>query len=140
MEYGSEVWRRFDAPLRAGEIEPEAAGVVSGEGDDRALNVWVRFQLEVADGVIRRARFRAFGCPHTVAAADWLAEWLEGRPVRALAELDVRRAAAALEVPAEKLGKLLRMEDALDACRRALEARDGDRLESQDGDRRWPCH
>jgi hypothetical protein len=38
--------------------------------------------------------------------------------------LDVRALAAELEVPVEKLGKLLRIEDALAACWRAEEGRD----------------
>jgi NifU-like protein involved in Fe-S cluster formation len=89
---------------------------VAGEAEDRTLHVWVRFQLQIVDGVVKAAGFQVFGCPHTVAAASVVADWLEGRPVAAARELDVKAVCAELEVPVEKLGKLLRIEDAVAAC------------------------
>ena len=88
----------------------------AGEAEDRTLHVWVRFQLQVVDGVVAAVGFQAYGCPHTVAAASVVADWLEGRPVDAARALDVRAICAELELPVEKLGKLLRIEDAVAAC------------------------
>ena len=96
--------------------------MVSGEAADRTLNVWIRFQAQVLDGAIRAARFNVYGCPYTVAAADWVAEWLEGRPCAALEELEMRERREALGVPMEKLGKLLLIEDAAVECWRELES------------------
>ena len=121
MEYTSEVVRRFDSPRKAGELPYDTPGLVSGEAHDRTLHVWIRFQLQVIDGAIRAARFAVFGCPHTVAAASAVAERLEGRPVDDAARLDMRALQAELGVPVDKLGKLLRIEDAVAACRRALD-------------------
>jgi NifU-like protein involved in Fe-S cluster formation len=120
MEYGSEVVRRFEAPERAAELPHGTPGLVSGEAEDRTLHVWIRFQLQVIDGVIHTVRYEAFGCPHTVAAASRVAEWLEGRPATAASTLDVGALRESLDVPLEKLGKLLRIEDALAACVRQL--------------------
>jgi NifU-like protein involved in Fe-S cluster formation len=120
MEYTPEVVRRFDSPRRAGELRAGLPGLVSGEAEDRTLQVWVRFQLQVIDGVVRAARFAAFGCPHTVAAASRAAEWLEGRLASDIGRLDIRAIERDLGVPVEKRGKLLRIEDALAACGRAL--------------------
>ncbi len=120
MEYSSAVVRRFDAPERAGELPDDAPGLVSAEAGDRTLHVWVRFQLQVIDGFVRAARFQAYGCPHTVAAASLVAERLEGQAVAAARGLDVKALCAELAVPVEKLGKLLRIEDALLACWRQL--------------------
>jgi NifU-like protein involved in Fe-S cluster formation len=116
MEYSSEVVRRCDAPRRAGELPHATRGLLSGQAEDRALQVWVRFDLQVQDGIIQTVRFEAFGCPHTVAAADLTAERLEGQPVDALQRVDARALLAGLDVPVEKLGKLLRIEDAAAAC------------------------
>jgi NifU-like protein involved in Fe-S cluster formation len=118
MEYGSEVARRFGAVERIGDLPADTPGLLTGEAADRTLQVWVRFQLQVNDGIVQKARFRVFGCPHTVAAASYVAEWLEGRPLESARQLDVQALRAALDVPVEKLGKLLRIEDALAACRR----------------------
>ena len=65
---------------------------------------------------MRAVGFRVFGCPHTVAAANVVAEWLEGRSVAEARGMDVRGLCAHLTVPVEKLGKLLRIEDAVAAC------------------------
>jgi NifU-like protein involved in Fe-S cluster formation len=116
MEYSSAVERHFAAPKRAREHLSGSPGLVAGEAEDRTLHVWVRFQLQIVDGVVVAAGFQAFGCPHTVAAASVVAEWLEGRPVEEARKLDVKAVCAELEVPVEKLGKLLRIEDAVAAC------------------------
>jgi NifU-like protein involved in Fe-S cluster formation len=116
MEYSPGVVRHFDAPRWARELRQDLPGLVSGDAEDRTLHVWIRFQLQLIDGVVRAVGFRAFGCPHTVAAADVAAEWLEGRSVGEACGIDVRGLCAHLEVPVEKLGKLLRIEDAVAAC------------------------
>jgi NifU-like protein involved in Fe-S cluster formation len=116
MEYGSATARYFEALSRAGELPNGLPGLVSGESEDRTLHVWVRFQLQLQGGVVRLARFQVFGCPHTVAAASKVAEWLEGRSEADARALDARAVCAELGVPVEKLGKLLRIEDAVAAC------------------------
>jgi len=116
MEYSPAVLRHFDAPMRARELPRGTPGLVSGEAEDRTLHVWARFELQVVAGVVRAAAFQAFGCPHTVAAASVVADWLEGRSVVEARKLDVRALCTELEVPVEKLGKLLRVEDAVTAC------------------------
>jgi len=121
MQYSSEVLRRFGSPQPASELAQGAPGrVVAGEAEDRTLHVWVRFQLHVLDDIVKAVRYQVYGCPHTVAAASWAAEWLESRSVESLSRLDVRELEAALNVPVDKLGKLLRIEDAVLACWRGL--------------------
>ena len=119
MEYSLAVERHFAAPKRARELPDASPGLVAGEAEDRTLHVWVRFQLQIVDGVVAAAGFQAYGCPHTVAAASAVADWLEGRPLAEACKLDVKAVCAELEVPVEKLGKLLRIEDAVAACCRS---------------------
>jgi NifU-like protein involved in Fe-S cluster formation len=116
MEYSPAVERHFVAPKRARELPGAIPGLVSGEAEDRTLHVWVRFDLQVNEGTVRAVGFQAFGCPHTVAAASVVADWLEGRSVEEARRLDARALCAELDVPVEKLGKLLRIEDAVAAC------------------------
>ena len=125
MDYGSQVRRRFLSAHRVGPSDENAPGLLFGEAEDRTLNVWVRFQLQVLDGVIHTVRYNVYGCPHTVAAAEWTAEWLESRPAGALGGLSARDCLEKLGVPVEKLGKLLLLEDALAACKRRLDERKG---------------
>ncbi len=115
MEYSAEVLRRFSESTRQDPVSSVGA-VVTGEAQDRTLGVWVRFQMDVVDGLIAGAAYEVYGCPHTVAAADWVAEWLTRRPLAAVSQLDMHVVAGELEVPVRKRGKLLRIEDALVAC------------------------
>ncbi len=116
MDYNSEVQRRFYSPEGAGEFAEGTPGLATGEAEDRTLNVWVRVQVQVVGTVIRSVRFRVFGCPHMLAAAGWVAEALQGREANALRELDMHEIRKTLDLPLEKLGKLLVLEDALQAC------------------------
>ena len=116
MEYSAAVQRHFRASKLARELPAGSLGLVAGEAEDRTLQVWVRFELKVVDGAIAAVGFQVFGCPHTVAAANVVAQWLEGRRVEEARALDVKAVGAELEVPVEKLGKLLRIEDAVAAC------------------------
>ena len=120
MDYSSDVRRRFLAPARAGTIPPDASNVVAGAAEDRSLEWWVRFQVQVNGRTIERMRFQAFGCPHAIAAADSVAADLEGKPVNALTRVDLEGLARQIGLPREKFGKLLCIEDALAACHARL--------------------
>lgn len=116
MGYSLEVQQRFHSPQRVGEFAAGTPGLVTGEAEDRTLNVWVRVQVQVVGTVIRSVRYRVFGCPHMLAAAGWVAEALQGRESHTMQELDMHEMREILDAPVEKLGKLLVLEDALQAC------------------------
>jgi len=92
--------------------------VVTACAGDREQGAEVRLQLRVADGRVADARFQAFGCPHFLAAASWLTDRLRGAGPVQLEAWDWREAAAALEVPAAKYGRLLTLQDAVRAAAR----------------------
>lgn len=94
--------------------ETQLVGEAGGPGRD----VWVRFRLRVEAGRVAHAAYRVYGCPHTMAAAAWLAERVQGRAVADVVPGTPQEWAAALDVPAEKLGRLLTLEDALRECQR----------------------
>jgi cysteine desulfurase len=87
--------------------------VIEGEAGGPESECWVRFFVQVAGDTVKDARFLAFGCPHTLAAAAWVAGRLRGRqrcegPPGAPAEW-----AQMLGAPVEKLGRLMVVEDAV---------------------------
>jgi len=119
MDYSSGVRQRFDRPKAVADDDALAAGV-GGEAADRSLNVWVRFIVAASDGRLVNVRYNAFGCPHLIAACEWVAEKLEGEPEAALRQIDLQLLSRELDVPREKFGKLLRIEDALGDCAEQL--------------------
>jgi cysteine desulfurase len=88
-------------------------GGTQGEAGSPEQEAWVRFYLVTERGIVKAARFQAYGCPHTLAVASWLTQQLPGR--QAVQGLPGTPAdwARTLGVPTEKLGRLLIVEDAL---------------------------
>lgn len=115
--YSAEVCRRMrDLPGAA--PVPSGSCVASGGAGDVEQGARVEFEFQVEAARIVRGRFRAFGCPHLVAAASWVTDRLRGATCEDLAAWDWREAADALEVPPAKFGRLLTVQDALrDAAR-----------------------
>ena len=95
---------------------PPGTRKVSGEAGGPGQDTWVRFELLAAGDTVKDARFRAFACPHTTDVAAWLCAQLRGRRRATLIPGTPAEWAAARAVPAEKLGRLLMVEDALRAC------------------------
>jgi NifU-like protein involved in Fe-S cluster formation len=117
---GPEVARLFRELPRAGrpaDLQDGNAGWRTGRAGSRGAGTEAVFYVCTGpDGeVVTDARFQAYGCPHTLATAAWIAARLPGRPLRDLAPGTVRDWAAALGVPVERLGRLLVLEDALKA-------------------------
>lgn len=97
---------------------PGSGAQIVGEAGGPGREVWVRFRLEVHGGRVHGASYRAYGCPHTLAAAAWLAEQVRGRTRSELIPGTPSQWAQNLAVPVEKLGRLLTLEDALRDCQR----------------------
>jgi cysteine desulfurase len=112
----SPLTRQLFSELPGAGVLPEGPGVVRGEAGGADGEVWVRFYLQTEGGVVKDARFQARACPHTLAVAAWLTGQLPGRAVSGLGLGGPADWAQALDVPVEKLGRLLVVEDALQAC------------------------
>ena len=109
----------FEALDHAGELPGATAGpgrAIRGEAGREALGARVRFALWLAEGRVAAVRYRAYGCPHTLAACEWLARELEGRAVEALGVGNPLDWSERLGLPPAKLGRLLVIEDALRAA------------------------
>ena len=112
--------RYFDGLPGAGTFSSipseEATTVIHGEAGSIAQEAWVRFHLRVAGGTVKAALFQAYGCPHTLAATAWITEQLPGRSRASLLPGKPAEWLVKLAVPVEKLGRLLIVEDALQAA------------------------
>ena len=74
-----------------------------------------------ADGdVVRALKFRAWGCPHLIAAAEAFCADFEGRPAAGLLEFEASGLMESLSVPVEKTGRILVLEDAVRALGKSL--------------------
>jgi NifU-like protein involved in Fe-S cluster formation len=122
MNYSDLTRRHFTSAAGAGVLP--GGGVGRGAAGSLAQGTWVQFDLRLdrgADGAARiaEARFLAFGCPHTIAIADWLVGHAIGRGVETALPEPVHALQQRFDVPIEKLGRLLIVEDAWVAAVRA---------------------
>jgi hypothetical protein len=109
------VRAHFDSLAGAGRLAAGAGRLLAGEAGSRAGGTQVRFQWRVQGDRILEARFLAYGCPYTLACCDWLAGQFAGRERTAPWPGAPEEWARALDIPLERLGRLLVVEDALRA-------------------------
>ena len=124
--YSPRVRALFREPRHAGDAGGSTDGLTDGSTITASAaegGAGARIVLTAAtDGArLTTFRFRAFGCPHLVAAAESTCERFEGGPVEALDEFSVAGLMRELDVPVEKTGRLLTLEDALTALKEQLE-------------------
>lgn len=89
MNYGTAVQDRVANARFRGDLERET---VRAEATNPVCGDVVVIAMEVRDGRIVAARWKAHGCPPTLAAADVLVELVEGRTVvaaQAIAKADL---------------------------------------------------
>ena len=112
--YSQRVRELFANPAHVGDLQGGDLGEVDEQG--------IRLRLSALhdEGRIRQLRFRAYGCPHVIAACELFCSSFEGRPA---AELEGFRAAdimTKLSVPVEKTGRILVLEDAARSLGRSI--------------------
>ena len=115
--YSPEVRALFANPAHAGDLDGGRTVAVSGQD--------VRLELSGAaqGGRLEALCFRAWACPHVIAAAEAACARLEHATVAELLEFSVVDLMENLAVPVEKTGRILVLEDAVRSLGRAL--RDG---------------
>jgi NifU-like protein involved in Fe-S cluster formation len=117
--YSARVRTLFEHPAHAGSLEQGPQVLIEDQG------VRIALAARAEDGRIRALRFRAYGCPHVVAAAEALCERLEGRPVTDLETFEAAQLVRELPVPAEKTGRILVIEDAARSLGKTLRGNSG---------------
>ncbi|MBB6096549.1 NifU-like protein involved in Fe-S cluster formation [Povalibacter uvarum] len=110
--YSPLVIDHFDRPRNSGRL-PAAPDVIEASAGSVAQGTSFHLSARLSGESIMAMQFEAYGCPHCIAAASWTTEHLVGSPIEALARWDWRPVAQALEIPAEKRGRMLILQDAV---------------------------
>lgn len=105
--YSDRVRELFADLAHAGDLADAAHARV----DDQGLRI--SLAANCGDSVIEALRFRAWGCPHLLAATESFCRDYEGRPCPDLLDFRAADLMATLPVPTEKLGRILVLEDAV---------------------------
>lgn len=113
--YSDRVRALFAAAAHAGPLPPGPGVERRAEAVALERGAWVELALRLDRGTVIAARYRAWGCPHLLAACELAVQRLEGGPPAVAASLSAAGLAAELGAPPHKLGRLLVLEDALHA-------------------------
>lgn len=124
--YQEEVRQLFARPAHAGDLPPGGPRRAAAEASESAAGCRVRLSASAEADRLIAVRFRAFACPHLLAAAEAFCAEVEGQPVTALLEPRVPALMERLAVPVEKTGRLLLLADAAEALARKLLEQRGD--------------
>lgn len=103
MRYNPQVESYFKQPTHAGSVVAAAntaSALVGSEQEGAAINVSLGLD---ANGVIQQARFQAYGCGATIAAAEYACRWAEGKRAEQVVALTSTEVMQALDLPAVKL-------------------------------------
>jgi len=106
----------FAAPAHAGTLSAATTILVEDQG------ARVELSARAEQGRLAAMRFRAWGCPHLIAATEWACDYYESGPVAALEVFPIARIMEYLAVPTEKTGRILVLEDAIQALGRSLKS------------------
>lgn len=115
--------KREVSRLRAAASAKADAAAVTGEAGTREQGTWVRFMLNPSGEYIERAAHQVYGCPATQAVCEWLVVQLKGRSWRDPGLGGPQDWARTLEIPLDRLTRLLVVEDALRAALAAAHRR-----------------
>jgi NifU-like protein involved in Fe-S cluster formation len=114
MNYSDLTWRHFESAVAAGILAGPT--VRRGAAGSRTQGTWVQFDVQVGSGdqdaTVEAVRFLAFGCPHVIAVSDWVSQSAVGRDAKPVLPETVQALRERFDVPIEKLGRLLIIEDA----------------------------
>jgi NifU-like protein involved in Fe-S cluster formation len=113
--YSARVRELFSAPAHTGELDSPLRAAIEDQG------VRICLTAQASAGEIKALRFKAWGCPHVIAAAEAFCAAYEGRPTAELLEFSASDLMQSLPVPVEKTGRILVIEDAVHALRDALQ-------------------
>jgi NifU-like protein involved in Fe-S cluster formation len=111
--YNETVREYFHSAAHAGDLSREYPQVLESVAAESGQGARIALSVGVEDGLVGEMRFRVWGCPHLIAAAEWLCEQRESGPVSALKDLPLPEIMRQLSVPVEKTGRILLLEDAL---------------------------
>ncbi len=113
--YNEAVRGYFANPAHAGDLQGSFDQTLAADVAESESGAQVVLAAGIQAGKIAKMAYRAWGCPHLIAALELVCETLVNQPVESLEIFDSADITQNLAVPTEKSGRILLVEDALAA-------------------------
>ena len=113
IAYNDAVREAFAHPRHAGDLDRDCGQVLEAEAAESGQGAQIALAAGIDEGRISALRFRVSGCPHLIAALEVFCRRHEGGPAAGLEKPDFAGISEELELPVEKSGRILLLEDAV---------------------------
>lgn len=112
--YSDRVLDHFENPRHAGSLDRDEPSVGTAMVGALTSGGVIKLQIRVnGQGVIGAVKFKAYGCPYTIASGSWLTEWVKGCTLEEAANLHNTQIAEGLALPPLKIQYAVLAEQAL---------------------------
>jgi Fe-S cluster assembly scaffold IscU len=126
MAYSDKVQDHYNNPRNVGTLDKSSNTVGTGLVGAPECGDVMRLQIEVdADGIIKDAKFKTFGCGSAIASSSVATEWLKGKSVETAMQIDNMDIVEELALPPVKIHCSVLAEDAIKAAINDYRAKNG---------------
>ncbi len=117
MAYSEKVLDHYDNPRNVGSFDKEAEDVGTGMVGAPACGDVMKLQIRVGkNGVIKDARFKAYGCGSAIASSSLVTEWVRGKTLDQALAIKNMDIVTELALPPVKIHCSILAEDAIKAA------------------------
>jgi nitrogen fixation NifU-like protein len=117
VAYSDKVIDHYENPRNVGSFDKNDADVGTGMVGAPACGDVMKLQIKVdADGIIRDARFKTYGCGSAIASSSLVTEWVKGMHIDNAVNLKNSEIAEELALPPVKIHCSILAEDAIKAA------------------------
>lgn len=115
MAYSEKVLEHFKHPKNVGTLDKSKNNVGTGLVGAPECGDVMRLQIEVdeANGTIKDAKFKTFGCGSAIASSSLATEWLKGKSIDEALTIDNMDIVEELALPPVKIHCSVLAEDAI---------------------------
>ncbi len=117
MAYSKKVIDHYENPRNVGSLDKSSKDVGTGVVGAPACGDVMKLQIQVAaDGVIKDAKFKTFGCGSAIASSSIATEWIKGKTIKEALNLKNTDIVDHLALPPVKIHCSVLAEDAIKAA------------------------
>ena len=116
MAYSAQVLDHYENPRNVGKLDTNSADVGTGMVGAPACGDVLKLQIEIHDGIITDAKFKAYGCGSAIASSSLVTEMLKGRTIEQATAIKNSDIAEELALPPVKLHCSVLAEDSIRAA------------------------
>lgn len=116
MSYSDKVIDHYENPRNVGSLDEANKNVGTGMVGAPACGDVMKLQIEVEEGVIKKAVFKTYGCGSAIASSSLATEMLQDMPLSEVEKVKNKDIAEALSLPPVKIHCSILAEDAIKAA------------------------